>query len=115
MTATGPTTWTELTGMPAELLALARRCLAADGGLPLAVEPGFLGRRWAGESVSAFALPSTGGDLLAAGAVRLTGSGATFTGLVDPDARGRGLGGLAGGVRPSRRGGDPAPSRRRRG
>ncbi|WP_250030554.1 GNAT family N-acetyltransferase [Paractinoplanes maris] len=93
MTSSGQTRWTELTGLPAELLALARRCLEADGGLPLAGEPGFLGRRWAGEDVSAFGLPADdGGGLLAAGAVRLTPSGPAFTGLVDPDARGLGLG-----------------------
>jgi GNAT superfamily N-acetyltransferase len=93
MTPTGPTRWTELTGMPAELLALAERCLVADGGLPLAADPGFLGRRWAGEDVSAFGARSADGTLLAAGAVRLTPTGPAFTGLVDPAARGLGLGG----------------------
>ncbi|WP_249997920.1 N-acetyltransferase [Actinoplanes sp. M2I2] len=91
-TPTGQTSWTELTGLPAELLALAERCLAADGGLPLAADPGFLGRRWAGEDVSAFGLRAGDGTLLAAGAVRLTPAGPAFTGLVDPAARGRGLG-----------------------
>jgi mycothiol synthase len=90
MTATGETIWTELNGMPAELLALAERCYAADGGLPLATDPGFLGRRWAGEGVTAFGLRGADGGLLAAGAVR---GGPAFTGLVDPAARGRGLGG----------------------
>ncbi|MBL7256664.1 GNAT family N-acetyltransferase [Paractinoplanes lichenicola] len=85
MTSTGETTWTELTGLPPELLALAERCYAADGGMPLATDPAFLGRRWA----SAFGLRAGDGSLLAAGAVR---PGPFFTGLVDPDARGRGLG-----------------------
>ncbi|GAB2589500.1 hypothetical protein Aab01nite_41530 [Paractinoplanes abujensis] len=85
MTATGDTTWIELTGLPAELLALAERCYAADGGMPLATDPAFLGRRWA----QGFGLAAEDGSLLAAGAVR---SGPFFTGLVDPDARGRGLG-----------------------
>ncbi|MCO8276289.1 GNAT family N-acetyltransferase, partial [Actinoplanes sp. TRM 88003] len=92
MTATGETMWTELTGVPAELLALAERCYAADGGLPLATDPGFLGRRWTGDGVAAFALPTADGSLLAAGAARLTPTGPAFTGLVDPSARGRGLG-----------------------
>ncbi|MFC6608220.1 hypothetical protein ACFQFC_14335 [Amorphoplanes digitatis] len=30
-----------------ELVLLARRCLDADGGLPLAADPGFLRGRWA--------------------------------------------------------------------
>lgn len=89
MTSTGETTWTELTGMPVELLALAERCYAADGGMPLATDPAFLGRRWAGDGVMAFGLRTGDGSLLAAGAVR---RGPTFTGLVDPGARGRGLG-----------------------
>jgi len=89
MTATGETTWTELTGVPAELLALAHRCFAADGGMPLATDLGFLGRRWSGDEVTAFGLPAADGSLLAAGAVR---GGPAFTGLVDPAARGRGFG-----------------------
>ena len=92
MTATGRTTWTELTGLPAELLALAERCYAADDGLPLAIDPGFLGRRWAADGGSAFGLTAADGSLVAAGAARLTPGGPVFTGLVDPAARGRGLG-----------------------
>ncbi|WP_127501422.1 GNAT family N-acetyltransferase [Actinoplanes solisilvae] len=90
MTSTGETTWTDLNGVPPELLALASRCFAADGGMPLATDPGFLGRRWAGAGVTAFGLRGPDGGLLAAGAVR---GGPTFIGLVDPAARGRGLGG----------------------
>ncbi|MCY1138771.1 GNAT family N-acetyltransferase [Actinoplanes sp. Pm04-4] len=92
MTAPGQTVWTELTGLPDELLALAERCLAADGGMPLATDPGFLGRRWAAPGVSAFGLVAADGSLAAAGAARLTPSGPFFTGLVDPAARGHGLG-----------------------
>ncbi len=93
MTATGETTWTELTGVPADLLTLAERCYEADGGLPLATDPSFLGRRWTGERVSAFGVRAADGSLLAAAAARETPDGPAFTGLVDPAARGRGLGG----------------------
>ncbi|MCM4081318.1 GNAT family N-acetyltransferase [Paractinoplanes hotanensis] len=92
MTTTGRTTWTELTGLPAELLALAERCYAADDGLPLAIDPSFLGRRWAADGGSAFGLTAADGSLVAAGAARLTPGGPAFTGLVDPAVRGRGLG-----------------------
>ncbi|WP_106126670.1 GNAT family N-acetyltransferase [Pseudosporangium ferrugineum] len=86
-----------------DLAELAGRCLAADGGLPLAADPGFLRRRWSGEGVLSLQVRDGGGRLVAAGAVRPTrpvpgvgdvwGGGATFAGLVDPDFRGRGLGG----------------------
>ncbi|GLY01965.1 GNAT family N-acetyltransferase [Actinoplanes sp. NBRC 101535] len=77
-----------------ELTGLVRRCLAVDGGLPLAVEPGFLRSRWAAPGSVAFAVrPSTGdGRLLAALAVRPVDDGVAIIGLVDPDARGRGIG-----------------------
>ena len=57
--------------------------------MPLAIDAGFLGRRWAGPEVTAFGLRGAEGELLAAGAVR---GGPTFTGLVDPAVRGRGVG-----------------------
>ncbi|MBM2615353.1 GNAT family N-acetyltransferase [Actinoplanes sp. LDG1-06] len=84
--------------------------------MPLATDPGFLGRRWTGAGVVAFGVRGEDGSLLAAGAVRGAtsvggaaagsgsggsgsggalagvGSAAVFTGLVDPSARGRGLG-----------------------
>ena len=84
--------WSPVTGVPPELLALAERCLQADGGMPLATDPGFLARRWAAPGVVAFALRGDDGALLAAGAARPAGDGAVFTGLVDPAARSRGLG-----------------------
>jgi mycothiol synthase len=69
-----------------DLIALAARCLAADGGLPLAADPGFLRRRW--ETAATVAVRDSG-RLIAAGAVR---DGPTFTALVDPAVRGTGLG-----------------------
>jgi mycothiol synthase len=76
-----------------ELIELAQRCLAADGGLPLAAEPWFLGRRWSGSGVITEEVRDGDGRLLAAGAVRPSGDGVAFTALVDPSARGRGHGG----------------------
>jgi ribosomal protein S18 acetylase RimI-like enzyme len=76
-----------------DLIGLAQRCLAADGGLPLAAEPWFLGRRWSGPEVITEEVRDGGGRLLAAGAVRPSGDGVAFTGLVDPSARGLGHGG----------------------
>jgi mycothiol synthase len=70
-----------------ELVALAARCLDADGGLPLAADPEFLRRRWT--TPATVAVRDAGGRLLAAGAVR---DGPRFTGFVDPVARGAGLG-----------------------
>jgi len=77
-----------------ELVALAARCLAADGGLPLADKPSFLRRRWAGDGVVTAAVRGADGALIAAGAVRASpsGAGSIATGLVDPAARGRGIG-----------------------
>jgi mycothiol synthase len=67
---------------------LAQRCFAADGGLPLAVEEWFLRRRWAGPDVVTDEVRDERGRLIAA-AVR---NGGMYTGLVDPAARGKGLG-----------------------
>jgi mycothiol synthase len=69
------------------LIALAARCLDSDGGLPLAADPDFLRRRWT--TPTTMAVRDSGGRLVAAGAVR---DCAVFTGLVDPAARGAGLG-----------------------
>jgi ribosomal protein S18 acetylase RimI-like enzyme len=90
------TPWIQLPGT-SELTALAVRCLHADGGLPLLANPDFLDARWSAPSSLTFAQPTPGGaqaprGLVAAGAVRPTPSGASFTGLVDPAARGHGLG-----------------------
>lgn len=70
-----------------ELVALAARCLAADGGLPLVTDPAFLRRRWTAPSTAA--VRDADGHLIAAGAVR---DGAVFAGMVDPGVRGAGLG-----------------------
>ena len=77
-----------------ELVALASRCLAVDGGLPLAADPAFLQRRWRIPGIPAIQGRDHDGRLIAAGAVRPTGAtgGVTFCGLVDPAARGRGIG-----------------------
>jgi mycothiol synthase len=77
-----------------ELVSLATRCLAADGGLPLAAEPAFLRRRWRAPGVPTLQGRDHDGRLVAAGAARPTTvtGGVTFCGLVDPDARGRGVG-----------------------
>jgi mycothiol synthase len=70
-----------------DLIALAARCLAVDGGLPLAADPGFLRGRWTAASTGA--VRDSGRRLVAAGAVR---DGPVFAGLVDPTVRRTGLG-----------------------
>jgi hypothetical protein len=67
---------------------LAARCLAADGGLPLAAGEGFTGRRYAAEGGLAIGAYDDG-VLVAAAAIRPTGDTATGTALVDPASRGR--------------------------
>ncbi|MFI7597840.1 GNAT family N-acetyltransferase [Actinoplanes sp. NPDC049681] len=57
-------------GVAEELTGLARRCLDADGGLPLSADPGFLRRRWTGDAVVNLQARTTDGRLVAAGAVR---------------------------------------------
>jgi ribosomal protein S18 acetylase RimI-like enzyme len=81
-----------LIGVIDELVAsgLAARCLASDGGMPMVAERPFLQRRWAGSETVTTAVRDDDGGLVAAGAVR---PGPVFTGLVDPSARGRGIGG----------------------
>jgi mycothiol synthase len=71
-----------------DLVLLAARCLDADGGLPQAADSSFLRRRWATPETTA--IRDETGRLVAAGAVR---DKSVFTGLVDPVARGTGLGG----------------------
>jgi len=86
--------WAELgADVPEELVRLARRCLVADGGLPLAAEPGFLRRRWAATGAVRFGLRGSSGELVAAGVVCPGADGPIVTGLVDPSARGCGVGG----------------------
>jgi mycothiol synthase len=72
-----------------DVVALAAACLAVDGGLPLAAEPGFLRRRWAADGTAGTTVRDRTGRLVAAAAVRPTGAaaGATVTTLVHPDAR----------------------------
>src|SRR4051812_26833186 len=72
-----------------DLIGLAERCLAADGGLPLAAEPSFLRARWTGPEVVTTAVHDDDRRLIAAGAVR---HGRAYVGMVDPVARGRGHG-----------------------
>ena len=78
--------------VPDDLVALAQRCRRADGGLPLADDPDFLRRRWAAPGGVRFGLRAPGGSLLAAGTTCPVADGVIVTGLVDPAARGRGLG-----------------------
>jgi mycothiol synthase len=91
----GDVAWGLLTDAAAgELVALAQRCLAADGGLPLASDERFLRRRYFGAGATAVAGRTPDGRLVAAGSVRPTSAdgGVSITGLVDPEVRGRGLG-----------------------
>lgn len=86
-------TWAPLSAADFDdLVALATVCLGADGGLPLAAEPGFLRRRWAADGTASKAGRDAKGALLAAAAVRPTtvAGGATVTVLVDPAIRARG-------------------------
>ncbi|WP_246016859.1 GNAT family N-acetyltransferase [Micromonospora pisi] len=92
-----PPTWRTLTGddLPA-VAALATRCLAVDGGLPLVTDASFLARRFAADGGVARGAVDPAGTLIAAGAVRPRETqgvrAAVATGLVDPAHRGRGLG-----------------------
>ncbi|MEU1179380.1 GNAT family N-acetyltransferase [Streptomyces sp. NPDC005820] len=84
--------WAELSeaDVPA-VVDLAVRCAAVDGGLPATTSPGFLGRRYAGEGVTAVGAFQDG-LLTASGSVRGTGGSTVVTGQVDPSHRGRGHG-----------------------
>ncbi|MEU1842416.1 GNAT family N-acetyltransferase [Micromonospora sediminicola] len=74
----------------AELTRLAEACLAIDGGLPLFTRTPLLrARLLQTRTLGAW----HNGGLVAAVGVGLGGQPATSTGLVDPDWRGRGLGG----------------------
>ncbi|MGW4464160.1 GNAT family N-acetyltransferase [Micromonospora sp. NPDC004704] len=90
--------WRALTpdDLPA-VAALARRCLAHDGGLPLVADPSFLARRFAADAGVARGAVDATGMVVAAGAIRPQDTNgvrrAVATGLVDPAHRGRGLGG----------------------
>ena len=90
--------WRELgVGEIGGVAALAARCVAADGGLPLAADEAFLSRRFAGDGVRTLVATEASGRLVAAAAVRPHNTadgvpGARATGFVDPSWRGRGLG-----------------------
>jgi mycothiol synthase len=86
------TTWDAAGPVPGDLVELARRCRRADGGLPIADDPRFLSRRWTAPAGARFGLRGPGGALLAAAATCPTPGGVFVTGLVDPEARGQGLG-----------------------
>ena len=89
--------WRALTidDLPA-VAALAKRCLATDGGLPLVTDVPFLTRRFAADGGVARGALDPAGTLVAAGAVRPQETNgvrrAVATGLVDPAHRGQGLG-----------------------
>ncbi|MEV0899409.1 GNAT family N-acetyltransferase [Actinoplanes sp. NPDC049802] len=76
-----------------EVAGLARRCRAADGGLPLVAEPWFVQGRWGVPGVVSFSVRDGDGTLVGAAAVRPTADGPVVTGLVDPACRGRDIGG----------------------
>ena len=78
--------------VPADLVGLAGRCLRADGGMPQAADPAFLRRRWSVPGAVCHGLRTADGSLVAAVAVAPTAARTIVTGLVDPAARGRGLG-----------------------
>lgn len=91
-------TWRTLT--PAELPAiaeLAARCLRADGGLPLVAAESFLAGRYAAPEGATRGAFTPEGRLVAVGAVRPQHVGGIrrvlYCGLVDPDHRGRRVGG----------------------
>ena len=78
-------------------MALAVRCVAVDGGLPLAADEAFLRQRFAADGAQGWVAVAADGALAAAGAVRVLDAGgvrrAVLTGLVDPARRGAGTGG----------------------
>jgi mycothiol synthase len=77
-----------------DIIELAGRCVAADGGLPDSAGAGFVTRRYAaegGQAIGAY----VDGRLVAAAGVRPSGAALHGIGLVDPGRRGRGLGSAA--------------------
>jgi len=92
VTADAPT-WAALaaTDLP-DVAALAGRLRAADGGLSQTATASYLAGRYAGDAVTARGARDAGGALVAAGSVRPGPHGPLVTGMVDPAARGRGLG-----------------------
>ncbi|MEH1013235.1 GNAT family N-acetyltransferase [Micromonospora sp. CPCC 206060] len=90
-------TWRPLTAadLP-DVAALAARCLAVDGGLPLIASESFLGRRFAAADGVARCAVDRAGRLVGAAALRQHATAgrrqAVYLGLVDPARRGRGIG-----------------------
>ncbi|MFE7188543.1 GNAT family N-acetyltransferase [Kitasatospora sp. NPDC057541] len=76
----------------AAVLAVVRRCLAVDGGLPVAGEPSFVEGRYGGPGAVRIGAYEDG-RLVACGAARPHAGRWSLVGAVDPDFRGRGLGG----------------------
>jgi mycothiol synthase len=78
----------------ADVVDLARRCLAVDGGMPLVADEGFLRRRYPtdGARPGSVTVRQPAGWLAAVGGVRSTPSGVAVIGMVDPGFRGAGLG-----------------------
>ncbi|MER6362098.1 GNAT family N-acetyltransferase [Kitasatospora sp. NPDC001527] len=74
------------------VLGVVRRCLAADGGLPVTGEPSFVNRRYDGPGTVRIGAYEQG-RLVACGAARPYAHRWSLVGAVDPDFRGRGLGG----------------------
>ncbi|MFD3537383.1 GNAT family N-acetyltransferase [Streptomyces sp. NPDC058664] len=77
-------------GILPEVVDLASRCLAFDGGLKETVSEGFLKKRYSGEGVLAYGAFSEN-LLVGAGSVRPSGELSIITGFIDPRHRGRGL------------------------
>ncbi len=90
-----------------ELSGLVRRCLARDGGLPLAASPEFVRSRWLGGRAAGVQGRTEDGRLVAAGALRAASreapsaaggavpdapAGSVIAGMVDPGFRAAGLG-----------------------
>lgn len=83
--------WGALDGDVDAVIALAGRCLAFDGGLPLTAEPAFVRRRWTTDGSATRLGRDARGRVIAAALVRPAGGGATIANLVDPGARHDGL------------------------